>query len=260
MRRWVHNLLIALLLTFPVVFVSLNYIEDLAETNVQGGTEGMISIFTNLPKRAITFASEAGYTGIFLLMLAEAAAFPIPSEIILPFAGYLVYTGTLDFWTVVLLTTIAAIIGSYVDYYLGLKLGKRLLTNKSGVPFVKKKHLRRAETWFKHYGPVAVAVFRLVPAARVLISFPAGLYRMNRLKFGIYTLAGCLPWNFTLIYLGWWLGSSWDAVVEAFRYINLVVYALLILFVAWVGWRLRTGKGRLHSDAAKSRVRSIIGS
>ena len=246
MGRWVRNLVIALLLIFPVVFVSLSYIEDVGETNVQGGTEGMISILTNLPRHAITFASEAGYTGIFLLMLAEAAAFPIPSEIILPFAGYLVYTGTLDFWTVVLLTTIAAIMGSYVDYYLGLKLGQRIMTNKSRVPFVKEKHLRRAESWFTHYGPVAVAVFRLVPGARVLISFPAGLYRMNRLKFGIYTLAGCLPWNFTLTYLGWWLGSSWGAVVDAFRYINLVVYPLLILFVAWVGWRLRTGKVRPH--------------
>ena len=179
-------------------------------------------------------------------MLAEAAAFPIPSEIILPFAGYLVYRGTLDFWTVILLTTIAAIMGSYVDYYLGLKLGQRLLTNKSKLPFVKEKHLRKAESWFNHYGPAAVAVFRLVPGARVLISFPAGLYRMNRLKFGIYTLAGCLPWNITLTYIGLWLGSSWTAVVEAFRYINLVAYALLVLFVVWVGWRLRTGRVRTH--------------
>src|SRR3972149_2849373 len=260
MRPWIRRLLITVVIIFPVIFITLTYLEDLAGTGGQEKTGGFIGLVAELPRRVVDLASEAGYAGIFVLMLLEAAAFPIPSEIILPFAGYLVYTGTLDFWTVVLLTTIAAIIGSYVDYYLGLKLGKRLLTNKSGVPFVKKKHLRRAETWFKHYGPVAVAVFRLVPAARVLISFPAGLYRMNRLKFGIYTLAGCLPWNFILIYLGWWLGSSWDAVVEAFRYINLVVLALLILFVAWVGWRLRTGKGRLHSYAAKSRVRSIIGS
>ena len=246
MRRWLRNLLVAVLLIFPVVFVSLSYIEDVAETNVQGGPQGILSLVTNLPKHAITFASEAGYVGIFVLMLAEAAAFPIPSEIILPFAGYLVYRGTLDFWTVILLTTIAAIMGSYVDYYLGLKLGQRLLTNKSKFPFVKEKHLRRAESWFNHYGPVAVALFRLVPGARVLISFPAGLYRMNRLKFGIYTLAGCLPWNITLTYLGLWLGSSWTAVVEAFRYINLVAYALLVLFVVWVGWRLRTGRVRTH--------------
>lgn len=247
MRPWVRKLLITALLIFPVVFVSLNYIEDLVDTNVQGGREGMISIVTNLPKSAITFASQAGYVGIFVLMLAEAAAFPIPSEIILPFAGYLVYVGTLDFWTVIVLTTIAAIMGSYVDYYVGMKLGQRLLTNKSRVPFVKEKHLRRAETWFNRYGLVAVAVFRLVPGARVLISFPAGLYRMNKAKFGIYTLAGCLPWNITLTYLGWWLGSSWDTVVEAFRYINLIVYALLILFVVWIGFRLRTGKSRPRS-------------
>lgn len=243
MRLWVRRLLIALLLIFPILFVSVNYLEDLAQTNAEGGTEGIVSVVMDLPRNAIALASEAGYTGIFLLMLAEAAAFPIPSEIILPFAGYLVYTGALEFWSVIMITTLAAMIGSYVDYYVGLKLGQRLLTGK-GLVFVKEEHLRRAEAWFNRYGPIAVAMFRLVPAARVLISFPAGVYRMNKLKFGIYTLAGCLPWNLTLTYLGWWLGSSWDSVVEAFRYINLVAYAMLIILAAWAGWRLLVTKSR----------------
>jgi len=241
--------MITLLLIFPVVFISVSYLEDYAETNVQGGTEGIISIVTNLPKQAMTLASEAGYVGIFVLMLAEAAAFPIPSEIILPFAGYLVYRGTLDFWPVIIITTIAAMIGSYADYYVGLKLGQRLLTNRT-LPFVKEEHLRRAEAWFMHYGTIAVALFRLVPAARVLISFPAGMYRINKAKFLLYTLAGCLSWNITLTYLGWWLGSSWDSVVEAFRYINLVAYAALIALVAWIAWRLLAARKR---SARKSR-------
>ena len=82
-----------------------------------------------------------------------------------------------------------------MDYYLWLKLGRRLFTTRSLFPFVDVEHLRKAETWFEKYGPVAVAFFRLVPAARVLISFPAGLYRMSKVGFGLYTLAGCLPWN-----------------------------------------------------------------
>lgn len=238
LRRWVRSLLIAALLIFPVVLVSLSYLEDIAETNDQEGTQGVVSLVTNLPRSAIALASEAGYAGIFILMLMEAAAFPVPSEIILPFGGYLVYQGKLEFLTLVFITTLAALMGSFVDYYLGLKLGSRLLTSKSRIRFVNEEHLQRVENWFNRYGPGAVALFRLLPGARVLISFPAGVYRMSRLRFAAYTLAGCLPWNVTLICLGWWLGSSWNAVVGAFRYINLVAYGLLILLVAWIGWRL----------------------
>jgi membrane protein DedA with SNARE-associated domain len=244
MRRWVRNLLIVFLLLFPAVFISLTYLEDIAETNGQAGAEGIIQFVIGLPRRMIGLASGAGYLGVFLLMLLEAAAFPIPSEIILPFAGYLVSQGTLDFWPVVFYSTLASLIGSLIDYYLGLKLGGALLNSK--LRFVNAAHLRRVQAWFNRYGTAAVALFRLVPAARVLISFPAGAYRMSKSKFAIYTLAGCLPWNFILIYLGWWLGSSWGTVVEAFRYINLVVYALLILLVVWICWKL-TSRRSLQS-------------
>jgi membrane protein DedA with SNARE-associated domain len=176
--------------------------------------------------------------GVFILMLLEAAALPVPSEIILPFAGYLVYQGRLEFLMVILTTTLAALIGSFVDYYVGFKLGRRFLTGESRLPFIERELLRRVEKWFKRYGPGAVALLRLVPAARVLISFPAGAYRMSKLRFGLYTLIGCLPWNVFLVYLGWWLGSSWNTVVDAFRYINLVTYALLILLAFWIGRRL----------------------
>jgi membrane protein DedA with SNARE-associated domain len=238
MRRWVRDLLIAALLIFPVVFVSLSYVEDIAETNGQRGRGGLVSLATNLPRNAIALASQAGYGGIFVLMLMEAAAFPIPSEIILPFAGYLVYQGSLEFLAVVFVTTLAALIGSFFDYYLGLKLGSRLMSGKPRVRFLNQEHLRKTEAWFDRYGPLTVALCRLVPGARVLISFPAGVYRMSRLKFGLYTIAGCLPWNIVLIYLGWWLGSSWNTVVEVFRFINIVAYGLLIVTVAWISWRL----------------------
>ncbi len=249
LKRWSRSrtILALVLLILPLAFVSLAYLEDLAETSgVETG--GIVSLITNLPKTAIDFAASAGYLGIFILMLMEAAALPLPSEIILPFAGFLVYQGDLNFLTVVLVTTFAAMMGSYVDYYLGFKLGRRLLTGEMNVRFINQKHLHRVENWFNHYGPTAVALFRLVPAARVLISFPAGAYRMSKFKFGLYTLAGCLPWNIFLIALGWWLGSSWNAVVEAFRYVNLIAYALLILLGVWFGRRLvrRGNSGSLN--------------
>lgn len=232
-----RKLLIIILMLFPIVFISLTYLEDLAETGGDGAAGGIFSLMTNLPQWVIGLASRAGYAGIFALMLLEAAAFPIPSEIILPIAGYLVSRGTLEFWLVVLYSTIAALIGSFIDYFLGWKLGSPLLAGRSRLPYVHATQLGRARGWFNRHGPLAVAFFRLVPAARVLISFPAGAYKMSKSKFALYTLAGCLPWNITLVYLGWWLGSSWEEVVAAFRYINLLAYVALILLAVWIAWK-----------------------
>jgi len=238
MKRWARKLLITLLLMFPVVFTALSYLEDLAESGAEGPAGGIIALMSNLPRIVIDLATAGGYAGIFALMLLEAAAFPVPSEVILPLAGYLVSQGTLEFWFVVLISTVAAIIGSFVDYFIGWKLGSSLLVGQSRLPYIDATRLRRTRGWFDRYGAVAVALLRLVPTARVLVSFPAGAYKMSKSKFAFYTLAGCLPWNILLVYLGWWLGSSWEEVVAAFRYINLVVYVLLTLIVIWIVWRL----------------------
>jgi membrane protein DedA with SNARE-associated domain len=234
MRPWVRNVLIITLLVFPILVVSLSYLEDVAETAGEGNAEGLISFVADVPESVIGLASQAGYTGIFVLMLLEAAALPVPSELILPFAGYLVYRGDLNFWLVVLWSTVAALIGSFIDYYLGMRVGEPFLSGKSKLPFIDTAHLRRVGAWFGRYGSLAVIFLRLVPAARVLISFPAGIYRMNKSKFAICTLTGCLPWNIILVYLGWHLGSLWSTVLEAFRYVNIIGYALLILFVVWI--------------------------
>jgi len=238
MKRWARKLLITLLLMFPVVFTVLSYLEDLAESGAEGPAGGIIALMSNLPRIVIDLATAGGYAGIFALMLLEAAAFPVPSEVILPLAGYLVSQGTLEFWFVVLISTVAAMIGSFVDYFIGWKLGSSLLVGHSRLPYIDATRLRRTRGWFDRYGAVAVALLRLVPTARVLVSFPAGAYKMSKSKFAFYTLAGCLPWNILLVYLGWWLGSSWEEVVGAFRYINLVVYFLIALIVIWTVWRL----------------------
>jgi membrane protein DedA with SNARE-associated domain len=244
MRRWVRNLLIVCLIAFPIAFIAVSYIEDLTETGSEGPIGGVIASMLNLPQFVINLAAAGGYAGIFALMLLEAAAFPVPSEIILPLAGYLVSQGTLEFWSVVLFSTVAAVIGSFADYFLGWKLGSLLLNGQAKLPYIDAKHLQRTHRWFDKYGPEAVALFRLIPAARVLISFPAGAYKMSKRKFALYTIAGCLPWNITLVYLGWWLGASWEEVVAAFKYINVIVYVLLALLVIWVGWKLSAKRTR----------------
>ena len=123
MRRWVRIFVVTVLLVLPFVVVSVDYLEDIAEAYGEGVANGVISLIINLPRNAISLALEAGYVGIFILMLMESAALPIPSEIILPFAGYLVYMGRLEFFSVLFVSTFAALIGSFVDYYFGLKLG-----------------------------------------------------------------------------------------------------------------------------------------
>lgn len=249
MKRWVRNVVLAILLIFPVLLITITYLEDVSET---GGAVGTFSLIAKLPRVVIDLALAAGYVGIFALMLLEAAALPIPSEIILPLAGYLVSQGKMEFWLVVLYSTVAALIGSFVDYALGWKLGDSFLVGRSRLPYVDVVILRKAEAWFEKYGPTAVAFFRLVPGARVLISFPAGVYRMSRLKFAAYTLAGCLPWNITLIYLGWWLGSSWETVVADFRYINLAAYGSIVLLLIWIGWRVVSKKAEHPQQGTES--------
>jgi membrane protein DedA with SNARE-associated domain len=251
MTHWARKLLITILLVFPAAFILVSYLEDLAEAGVEGPSVGIIALVSNLPRIVINLAVAGGYVGIFTLMLLEAAALPIPSEIILPLAGYLVSQGTMDFWLVVLVSTVASIIGSFADYFIGLRLSTSVLAGRSRIPYVDKTQLHRTRGWFDKYGPAAVALLRLVPAARVLVSFPAGAYKMSKGKFGAYTLAGCLPWNIILVYLGWSLGSSWEEVVAAFRYINLVAYVLIVLMVAWFAWRLISKRNRTKRRAER---------
>ncbi|MGD0422092.1 MAG: DedA family protein [Candidatus Bathyarchaeia archaeon] len=240
--RYTHRrLVLVALVIIPVTVVALSYLEDIVESSETQG--GIAAVLMSLPQESIRVASQMGYAGIFLLMLLEAAAFPIPSEIVLPFAGYLVSRGELSFWPVILYSTIAAMLGSFVDYCLGLRFGPLLL--RSGkLRFVNADHVRKVDTWFNRYGAFAVVLFRLVPAARVLISFPAGAYQMKKSKFAIYTLAGCLPWNVLLVSLGWWFGASWDYVVGLFRYVNLIAYLFIILAVIWLVLRFRSRASR----------------
>src|SRR5208337_5194476 len=112
MRRWLRKLLMTALLVFPVIFIALDYLEDLTETGSEGPVGGIISSMLNLPQLVINLVTAGGYAGIFSLMLLEAAAFPVPSEIIIPLAGYLVSRGVLQFWPVILYSTVAALIGS----------------------------------------------------------------------------------------------------------------------------------------------------
>ena len=233
-----RNLLIALIVTFPVAFTVTSYLEDLMESSGQEGSRVIINMITGLPIRVINLTSSTGYSGIFLLTLLDSAAIPIPSEIILPLAGYLVFIGVLQYWPVIFCSTTAALGGSLIDYCLGRRLGAPLVTGKSKLPFLEPALLQKVQAWFDAHGPVAVALLRLVPIARVLVSFPAGACRMNLKKFALYTSLGCLAWNMALVYVGWWLGTSWGSIILVFKYINVPVYIAIIILFIWAARRL----------------------
>jgi membrane protein DedA with SNARE-associated domain len=140
----------------------------------------------------------------------------------------------LQYWSVVVCSTVAALLGSSVDYYLGRKLGSSLIAGKVRLPYLPVGQLQRVQVWFDRHGPVAVALLRLVPAARVLISFPAGACKVKPVTFEFYTLLGCLAWNIGLVYLGWWLGSSGGIVTAYFRDLSLSVFFAMIVFASWI--------------------------
>jgi membrane protein DedA with SNARE-associated domain len=194
-----------------------------------------------------------GYGGVFALMILEASSLPIPSEIILPFAGYLVSSGHLDFWITLIVATIAAIAGSLIDYYIGLK-GVQALTKYRllGRAIVSENQLKVAANYFSKYGSVMVLVGRLIPVVRTLISFPAGAVRMPLAKFISYTLAGCILWNSLLIYIGYYLGGNWQEVADISHYIVIAVVAVAaIVFAVYLvrksrikkAWKTRIAQG-----------------
>lgn len=237
LKRKASWLLLLAIVAIVILVISLETLED---TLIEGGTftDTPLALLFNfiilLAQNVTATISSWGYTGIFFLMLLEASSLPIPSEVILPFAGYLVSQGQLDFWITLLVSTLAGIMGSLIDYYVGLR-GVNIFTQRKilGRSLLSETRLKTAERWFKTYGVFAVFLSRLVPGFRTLVSFPAGAVRMLLPKFLIWTTIGCLVWNALLIYVGMYLGKNWREVAGVAQYI-IIAFAIAILIVLLV--------------------------
>ena len=181
-----------------------------------------------------------GYSGIILLMAIESACIPLPSEIIMPFSGYLVSTGQLNIWAVGLAGAVGCVLGSLVAYWVGM-FGGRPLIEKYGRYILLSRHdLNMADRWFASYGEIIVFVSRLLPAIRTFIAFPAGVARMNLTRFILYTFAGSLPWCLGLAYVGQKLGEKWDrddTLKTWFHRFDFVIGIFALIAVAWWIWR-----------------------
>ena len=177
--------------------------------------------------------SSMGYGGIVLLMAIESACIPLPSEIIMPFAGYLVFKGEMGLWIVAFMGALGCVLGSIPAYYVG-KTGGRNLAEKYGrFVLISKKDLQMADDWFKNYGEIIIFIGRLLPAVRTFIALPAGIARMNMSKFIIYTFVGSFIWCWTLAYIGMVFGEQWDTLKVYFHEFHYVIAGAAVIFIAW---------------------------
>lgn len=195
----------------------------------------------------ITRFAEHGYLAVFVLMALESACIPIPSEVTMLFAGFLVSRGEIDFVAVSLVGTVANLAGSWAAYAVGRSTGRALLERFGKYLFIRKHEIDRADVWFERHGETAVFVSRLLPVVRTFISLPAGMARMPLGKFTVYTFLGCLPWVFALTAAGWALGENWESIVGEFTVASLAIGVVVLGAGIW--WYLRRRRAAAHQSA-----------
>ncbi len=184
--------------------------------------------------------STLGYAGVVLLMAIESACIPLPSEIIMPFSGYLVYKGQFNLWWVGVAGAFGCVVGSWVAYYAGLYGGRPFIEKYGRYVLLSRHDLDLADRWFARYGEVIVFASRLLPVVRTFIAFPAGVARMNMTRFTVYTFLGSLPWCLGLAYVGQVLGEQWDkneTLKTWFHRFDFLIGAVILAGAVWWVWR-----------------------
>jgi len=193
---------------------------------------------------ALNMLSQWGYPGVFLLMTLEGATLPVPSEIVLPLTGFLVYQGRLEFWTAVAAATLGSLVGTVVDFGIGYYLGRAAVLRYGRKIRLSERHLMITERWFASYGSAAVFLARFVPLLRTLVAFPAGTAKMKFSKFLAYSTVGIVIWDIILIYLGVLAGQNATSIVNTLdATLPLIGYvAVLSIIVVLLLYSRRRGK------------------
>ena len=190
----------------------------------------------------MNYLKEHGYFGIFILMTLESAMLPLPSEVIIPFSAYLAYLNYLNIYLVIIFSTLGGLAGSLITYYIGYFGGRELIIKYGKYFFIYKEDLERAERWFNKYGPESVFIARLLPVVRGIISLPAGIGKMNIVKFSIYTFFGTLIWSIMLAYTAYYLGSNWNIIVNIISSLDPVIIIIGILILVYVIYKIYKNK------------------
>jgi membrane protein DedA with SNARE-associated domain len=187
------------------------------------------------------FIATYGYLAVFVLMVAESACLPVPSELVMTFAGALAagaVPGTsLNLVAVIVAGVAGNVVGSYLAWAAGRYGGQPALQRWGHRLWLRERDLDRASTWFARHGPRAVLIGRLLPVVRTFISLPAGIAGMDPVRFGIYTTIGCIPWTAALAYAGYAVGANWQSIVNGFRGPTYLIAAAVVLGLAVAIWR-----------------------
>jgi membrane protein DedA with SNARE-associated domain len=199
----------------------------------------VLEILKPLVEFITSFIAHLGYTGIFSLMILESALIPIPSEIIMPFSGFLSSTSRLDPFLVTLSGSLGNLVGSVLTYYLGIKAGRKFILKYGKYILFRKEHLEMTENLFKRYGDRISFVGRLLPGIRTYVSLPAGIGKTSFTKFVIYTFAGSIVWNSMLTYIGMSLGTNWKNIDKYSIYLDVAVILLVVAFIMWFIYNTR---------------------
>ena len=188
----------------------------------------LIEILANMVIFVISFS---GYAGVFFLMLVESCGVPMPSEVTMPFAGFLVFQGKIQFWLIVFLGAFGNLIGSLLAYYIGSKGGRPLIEKYGKYILINHHDLDVADKWFLKHGDFTVFFGRLLPVVRTYISFPAGISKMNLKKFSFYTFLGALPWCFLFTWLGVKMGANWNLIREKLHNFDMLMLILVVMSI-----------------------------
>ena len=174
------------------------------------------------------------------LMALESACLPVPSEVVMPFSGFLVYRdGHMSLLGITVAGSLGCTIGSIVAYAAGFYAGRPLILKYGKYVLIREKHLVAAENWFAKWGDKATFIARLLPVIRTVISLPAGIAKMDFKKFVFYSFAGSVPWTFMLAYVGYSLGPQWETITGWFRGLDVVVIIGAMALIGWYVYRVR---------------------
>lgn len=197
--------------------------------------------------------SSGGYPGIVLLMAIESACIPLPSEVIMPFSGYLVFTGRFSLIWVATFGAIGCNLGSVLAYEVGAYGGRPLIERYGKYILLNQHDLELADKFFHRWGAATVFIGRLLPVIRTFIALPAGIAKMPRVRFHVYTFLGSWPWCFVLAYIGMKLGQNWNTLGKYFHRFDAVIGAFLVLGIAfflWSHWKYRVRSSQSKAPVA----------
>ncbi|MGA2622404.1 MAG: DedA family protein [Bacteroidota bacterium] len=195
----------------------------------------------------IDVISNLGYPGIIVCMAIESACVPLPSEIIMPFSGYLVVAGRFNLWWTGIAGAVGCVVGSVIAYAAGVYGGRPFIEKYGKYILVSHHDLELADRWFSRYGDWAIFFSRLLPIVRTFISLPAGIARMHFWRFVLYTFLGSLPWCLLLSWIGLKLGENWGTLRGYFHQADIVIGIFIVIGGAW--WVYRHVKGLRNGNS-----------